>query len=179
MYQITKIIFCLARETSKYFTYENFHRSYWELRNGRIIFFYPTLGKKHREKPLQQAGAVKHPGTARSATRMTPEHQLVTDLQINKNLLFEEIAAGTKARWHFWRWILHTHRAEQHQRERSVATIKTFPVPPLPRAWPATLTACRFFPRNKKYTQDKQTWQYFWWEGWTAIICWRNAWYAL
>lgn len=146
---------------------------------------YQTLRKKHREKHLQQAGAVKHPGITCPDSRRTPEHQLITDLQINKNL-FEELRKllllqkPWKARWHFWRWTLPRHRAEHHQKERSMFSIKTFPVTPLPSSWPAALiTWGLFFPRHKKHTKVKQTWQYFLWEASTAIICWGNALYTL
>lgn len=90
MYQTWKIIYSLAKEIKKHFTYENFYRSHWELRNSRITLLYQTLGKKQREKYPHQAGAVKHPGITCSASRMTPEHQLITDLERNKNLLLDE-----------------------------------------------------------------------------------------
>lgn len=51
---------------------------------------YQTLRKKHREKHLHQAGAVKHPGITCSASRVISEHQLITDLDRNKNLLLDE-----------------------------------------------------------------------------------------
>lgn len=116
---------------------------------------YQTLRKKHREKHLHQAGAVKHPGITCSASRVISEHQLVTDLEIK---IFFWMNSGNccsykshEARWHFWRWILQGHRAKHQQKGMSVAGVKILPVTPLPCSWPTILTTWRifFFSRHK------------------------------
>lgn len=110
---------------------------------------YQTLRKKHREKHLHQAGAVKHPGITCSASRVISEHQLITDLEIK---IFFWMNSGNccsykshEARWHFWRWILQGHRAKHQQKGMSVAGVKILPVTPLPCSWPAILTTWRIF----------------------------------